>query len=75
MIMLRPTAQVPERARQSCLHHILVVAVLIVRDKTRAPTIRTPAFIVGAFVNNALSFTLWTGFHSEIPIFFSLAPA
>ena len=45
-------------------HHTLLIIALIVWNKTRAPTIWTLTFIVGVFVNNAFSFTFWTGFHS-----------
>ena len=45
-------------------HHTLLIIALIVWNKTRASTIWTLTFIVGAFVNNAFSFTLWTAFHS-----------
>ena len=49
---------------KSRLHYTLLITALIVWNKTRAPTIWTLTFIVGVFVNNALSFAFWTGFHS-----------
>jgi hypothetical protein len=49
---------------KSRLHHTLFIIALIVWNRTRASTIKTPTFIVGAFVNNAFSFTFWTGFHT-----------
>ena len=49
---------------KSRLHYTLFITTLIIWNKTRASTIWTLTFIVGAFVNNAFSFTLWTAFHS-----------
>jgi hypothetical protein len=48
---------------KSRLYYILFIAALIVWNRTRASTSRTLTFIVGVFVNNAFSFTFWTGFH------------
>ena len=39
------------------------------------PYVVASAFIVGAFINNAFSFTFWTGFHSQPSIFLALVPA
>jgi hypothetical protein len=49
---------------KSRLHHVLFITALIVWNRTRASTSWTLTFVVGVFVNNAVSFTFWTGFHS-----------
>jgi hypothetical protein len=49
---------------KSRLHYVLFITALIAWNRTRASTSWTLTFIVGVFVNNAFSFTFWTGFHS-----------
>ena len=60
---------------KSRLHYVLFITALIVWNRTRASTSWTLTFIVGVFVNNAFSFTFWTGFHSQPSIFLALVPA
>jgi len=49
---------------KSRLHYVLFITALIVWNRTRASTSWTLTFVVGVFVDNAFSFTFWTGFHS-----------
>jgi len=49
---------------KSRLHYVLFITALIVWNRTRAPTSWTLTFVVGILIDNAFSFTFWTGFHS-----------
>jgi hypothetical protein len=49
---------------KSRLHYVLFITALIVWNRTRASTSWTLTFVVGVFVDDAFSFTFWTGFHS-----------
>ena len=49
---------------KSRLHYALFITALIVWNRTRASTSWTLTFVVGVLIDNAFSFTFWTGFHS-----------
>jgi hypothetical protein len=49
---------------KSRLHYVLFITALIVWNGTGASTSWTLTFVVGVLIDNAFSFTFWTGFHT-----------
>jgi hypothetical protein len=56
--------RVAPSAPKSRPHDILFITALIVWNRAGASTTWTLTLVLGAFVNNAFSFALGTGFHS-----------